>query len=243
MNLEILFIITARGGSKGVPRKNLQKIAGLSLIGFKANSAHKSKYCTRLIISTEDAEIQEEAKKLNIEVPFTRPAALASDTASSDSVIAHAVKYVQEEEGRRYDAIMMLEPASPFGRAADYDAAVEKLVEKKASLVVGMRETDVNSIFLGPLGADQKADRIVEKFFDRKDNRRQALEPEFTMNGALYLMDWNAFVRTGRIYSDPATTYGHVMDRNYSIEIDKPIDLALAEFMVEKNFVSMKEWQ
>ena len=106
-----------------------------------------------------------------------------------------------------------------------------------------MRETDVNSIFLGPLGPDNKADRIIEKFFDRKDNRRQALVPEFTMNGTLYLMNWDAFDRSGRIYSDPATTFGHVMDRNHSVEIDKPIDLALAEAMVEKGFVDMKEWQ
>ena len=79
--LKILFLITARGGSKGVPGKNLRELGGISLVGFKAISAKKSKYCSRLIISTDSPEIQENARRYGVEVPFTRPAELASDTA------------------------------------------------------------------------------------------------------------------------------------------------------------------
>lgn len=243
MSPEILFVIAARGGSKGLPRKNLKKVAGLSLIGFKARSAWKSKYCTRLIISTDDTEIQDEARLHGVEVPFTRPAELAIDTASSDSVVEHVIRYIEEVEGRSYDAILLLEPPSPFARASDYDAAVEMFVDREAALVVGVRPVEVSTIFQGPLGERGEAKAIVEKFSGLKDLRRQAMTPEYTMNGALYLIDWNRFGRTGRIYGDPAGTYGYVMDRYHSVEIETPHDLALAEFMIERGLVDIKEWQ
>lgn len=243
MKPEILFLITARGGSKGVPGKNLKRIGGLSLIGFKARSARKSKYCSRLVISTEDADIQLEARALDVEVPFTRPADLASDTASSDDVVLHTVDYFETVEKVRYDAIMLLEPASPFARAADYDAAVEIFLRTKATLVVGLRKTGVNSKFIGPLAADGRANRIIEKFAGKESLRRQAFETEYTMNGALYLIDWEGLKKTGKIYSDAETTYGHVMDRAHSAEIDAPMDLRFAEFLVESRDVDMSHWQ
>ena len=157
--MEILFLITARGGSKGVPGKNLRTLNGLSLIGYKARSALRSKYCSRLMISTDSPEMQAEALTHGAEVPFLRPAALANDTASSNDVILHAMDYVEQEEKRRYEAIMLLEPASPFARGCDYDGAVDLYLKSGASLVVGMRQTEVNSIFTGPLREDATARR------------------------------------------------------------------------------------
>ena len=106
-----------------------------------------------------------------------------------------------------------------------------------------MRRAEVNSIFGGPLTENGKADRIVSQFMNTPDIRRQALEDEYTMNGALYLVGWEAMRKNGTIYGDPANTYGYVMDRYHSIEIDTPFDLSLVEFMVEKGFVDIKEWQ
>ena len=239
----ILFLITARGGSKGVPGKNLKKIDGLSLVGFKARSALKSKHCARLIISTDDADIRADAAAHGAEAPFARPEELATDTATSDAVILHAMDYLENEEGRRYDAIMVLEPSSPLARGRDYDAAVDLFHQRNATTVVGMRRTEVNSIFAGPLDENGKAARIVSPFINTPDARRQALEDEYTMNGALYLVGWEAMRKNGTIYGDPANTYGYVMDRYHSIEIDTPFDLSLVEFMVEKGFVDIREWQ
>lgn len=243
MTSDILFLITARGGSKGVPGKNLKKIDGLSLVGFKARSALKSKHCARLIISTDDSDILADAEAHGAEAPFARPEELATDTATSDAVILHAMDYLENEEGRPYDAIMVLEPSSPLARGRDYDAAIEIFRKHGASTVVGMRRTEVNSIFVGPLAEDGKADRIVSQFMNVPDVRRQALEDEYTMNGALYLVGWEAMRKNGTIYGDPANTYGYVMDRYHSIEIDTPFDLSLVEFMVEKGFVDIREWQ
>ena len=241
--LEILYLITARGGSKGVPGKNLRRISGLSLVGFKAISARRSKYCSRLVISTDSPEIQEEAARHDVEVPFTRPAELASDTASSDAVVLHAIDYFETVEKRRYDAIMLLEPASPFARAADYDAAVKLFCSRNATMVVGMREATINSVFVGPLGPDGRADNVISKFCDRTKLRRQDFEQEYTMNGVLYLFDWNRMKQTGRIYNDPEASYGYPMDRFYSAEIDTLYDLRLAEIFVETADVDMRYWR
>ncbi len=240
---EILFLITARGGSKGIPKKNLRKINGLSLIGYKAKSALKSKYCSRLVISSDSPELQAEAASFGVEVLFDRPHELASDTASSDDVILHAMEYFETRENKTFDAIMLLEPASPFARAGDYDAAVEIYMKNKASLVVSMRETEVHSIFVGPLREDGRADQIINKFADIDDLNRQAFELEYTMTGSLYLIDWKFFRKSEWIYGDAQNTYGYVMDKAHSTEIEAPDDLLSAEFLARNGNIDKTEWQ
>lgn len=240
--IEILYLITARGGSKGVPGKNKRRIGPHSLIGYKAIAARGSNYCSRLVISTDDPALRDEAAKYGVEAPFLRPGELATDTATSDDVVLHAMNHFESEEGRAYDAIMLLEPASPFARASDLDAAVELFVAQSANLVVGLKPVEVNSVFVGPLREDGRADQIIGKFAARGDLRRQAFAQEYTMNGSLYLISWNHMRRTGRIYGDPKNTYGHVMDRFYSAEIDTPYDLRLAELFVDNGDVDLGEW-
>lgn len=226
-----------------MPRKNLRQIGGLSLIGFKARSALRSKYCARLMISTDDPEIQAEAERHGVDVPFTRPAALATDDARSNDVILHAMDYLEQTEGRRYDAIMLLEPSSPFARAADYDSAIEMYDRLQAKCVLGMRETEVNSVFVGPLADDGNARQIIQKITGLSELRRQAMATEYTMNGALYLFDWDTMRSTGTLYGDPERSYGYKMDRFHSIEIDTMHDLKLAEFFVREGTVNMADWQ
>ena len=239
---EVLFVIIARGGSKGVPRKNLQRVGGQSLIGCKALSARRSRHCARLILSSEDAEIQAEARRLGVEVPFTRPAELAGDTASSDAVVLHAMDWIERHEGRRYDAVMLLEPASPFARADDYDAAVAMMLERRANAVLGVREVDVASVFTGPLGADGSLGTIVRKIQALPGLRRQDQTPEVTMNGALYLMRWDWYREAGSRYADAENSYGLLMDRPHSMEIETPVDLTLARALVAAGSLDMAPW-
>jgi CMP-N-acetylneuraminic acid synthetase len=243
MKPRILHLIVARGGSKGVPRKNLRYIAGLSLIGYKARAAVRSAHCSRLVISSDDAEILEEGRRHGAETPFVRPAELATDEARSDDVVLHAMDAIEAEEGRPYDAVMLLEPSSPFATAEHLDRAVDLFLARGASLVVGMRQVEVGSLFVGPLREDGRADRIVSKFADRAATRRQAVEREYTMNGSLYLIDWATMRRTGRIYGDPERTYGLVMDAVHSCEIDSPVDLAFAEHLVESGLLDTAPWR
>jgi N-acylneuraminate cytidylyltransferase/CMP-N,N'-diacetyllegionaminic acid synthase len=241
--LRTLFLITARAGSKGVPGKNLRELAGISLVGFKAISARKSKYCTRLIVSTESTEIQDNARRYGAEALFTRPADLATDTAASVDVIAHAMEWIESNSEDRYDAVMLLEPSAPFARARDYDSAVEMMIAKDADVVVGVRPTEVNSTFVGPLDEEGRITSIVDKMRSRSTARRQDLPQEYTMNAALYLFKWDHFKKHRNIYANRDTTYGYVMPPEYSVEIDTLMDLRRAEFFVERGYVDLANWK
>jgi N-acylneuraminate cytidylyltransferase/CMP-N,N'-diacetyllegionaminic acid synthase len=239
--MRVLFLITARGGSKRIPRKNLRRIAGLSLVAFKAISARRSKYCARVILSSDDPEIQEEARRHLVEVPFTRPAHLATDGATSADVVSHVVDFI-ESEGERYDALMLLEPAAPFARAADYDRAVEMMESTGAGVVLGMRQVSPNSLFVGSMDELGRLGNIVDRVRAWEAGGCPTLRQEYTMNAALYLLRWDFFKSHRRIYCDGDATLGYPMDPHYSIEIDDPMDLHLAEFMVERGHVDMTHW-
>lgn len=241
--MKVLFLITARGGSKGIPGKNLKEIGGLPLLGFKAISAQRSKYCTRLIISTDSPQIQEVARAFGVEVPFTRPAELATDAASSVDVIAHAMGWVETETEEQYDALMLLEPSSPFTRPVDYDNAVEMMLEHNANLVVGMREVPVNSVGVGALDGSGRITQIIDQLQERPAHQRQVSAQEYTMNGGLYLLKWDFFKKHRAIYQDRERSFGYVMDRHYSIEIDEPVDLHWCEFLVSNGYVDMAYWR
>lgn len=240
---EILFLLVGRGGSKGLPGKNLREVGGLSLIGYKAKAARQSRYCSRLIVSSDSADIRTEAKRHGAEILFERPVELATDTASSNDVVLHAMDWIETHERGRYDAIMLLEPSSPFARPDHFDEAVELFVRRKASLVVGVRETEVSSIFVGPLNEDGSIGGIVEKMLNTTAQRRQDQLPEVTMNGALYLVGWEAMRRHRKIYADPSASYGILMDRMHSIEIESAADLAYASYIVEHGMLDLSPWR
>jgi CMP-N-acetylneuraminic acid synthetase len=240
--MNILFLITARGGSKSVPRKNLSEIGGISLIGFKATAALRSKYCTRLIISSDDVELQQNALSYGAEVPFTRPAELATDTASSFDVIRHAMDWIEANTNERYEAIMLLEPSAPFATWVDFDNAVEMMLDRDASAVIGMREMEINSVFVGELDEAGRMTQVIDQM-KKRYLRRQDTRPEYTMNGALYLFKWDLFKEHHTMYVDRENTYGYVMDRYHSIEIDEPIDLQWARFLVDKGYIDLSYWK
>lgn len=243
--MRILFLLTARGGSKRIVGKNLRTLKGLSLVGFKIIAAKQSRYCSRIIVSTDSPEIQAEARKYGADIPFNRPVELATDAASSFDVISHAMKWIEQQTNERYDAIMLLEPSSPFARASDYDAAVELMLSKEANVVVGLREVEVNSVFVGSLDEEGRIKHIVHKMqkTGKRHFRGQDYSPEYTMNGALYLFKWDYFMKHGTIYADPEKSFGYIMDRFHSIEIDEAIDLSWAEFLLEKGLVNFSQWK
>ena len=241
--MRTLFLITARGGSKGVPGKNLRQVGGIPLVGFKAVSALRSKYCSRLIISTDSPEIMQTAQDYGAEAPFLRPQHLATDTASSNDVIAHAMSHIEAETNESYDAIMLLEPSSPFARADDYDGAVELMQERDANAVVGLRKTEVNSAVVGTMDQQGRIPDLIDRLLDLKKQRRQDFPSEYTPNGALYLFKWDFFKQHQTIYQDRNGTFGYPMDRIHSLEIDEKIDLLWAEFLVDQGHLDLSDWR
>jgi CMP-N-acetylneuraminic acid synthetase len=241
-NPSVLFLITARGGSKGLPRKNLRTIAGLSLVGYKARATRSFDPKARLIISTDDAEIQAEAVNHGVEAPFVRPAELASDTATSASVVAHTMAWIEQNERRTYDAVMLLEPSSPFATPEHFKEAIALFTARSADLVVGMREMEPHSTYVGSKPADGSIATIVDKMNKVSGLRRQDRDMEWTMNGSLYLFRWSAFKASGKIYGAPSSCFGLLMDRWHSIEIEGAADLAFAAFAVEQGYIDMSPW-
>jgi CMP-N,N'-diacetyllegionaminic acid synthase len=235
--MRVLYLLTARGGSKGIPGKNLREIGGHSLVAWKCVGALQARTCTRLIVSTDSEAIRDEALRYGAEAPFLRPAHLATDEADSASVVMHAMQWIEQNAPERYDAVMLLEPTAPFTRPEDYDAASALMEARGATLVVGVTEVPINPIFIGPLDEQSRISVIVHRLEKVASMRRQDREPEYTMNGALYLLDWNAFRTTGRVYSNADSSYGHIMDRVHGLEIDHPLDLEWAEFLVQRGMV------
>jgi len=234
----VLFLITARGGSKGLPGKNLMTLGPLSLIGWKAATALRSRHCARLIISTDSPALMEEAVRCGAEAPFLRPPELATDTAGSAEVVAHAVEWLAETEGAAYDAVMLLQPTNPFATAADYDAAVAIMVRRQAHLVLGLRQAPSVS---GPLDALGRPLEVVRRVLESGATRRQDARTQYTPNGSLYLMDWAWFRRERRIYADPERTFGYVMDDLKSVDIDTEADFRYAEYLVERGYVDLSQ--
>ena len=126
--MRVLAIIPARGGSKGVPGKNIKLLGGKPLLQYTVERANESHLLTRIVLSSEDASIIATAQDLGLEVPFIRPATLASDQAKSIAVVQHAVAYF-EEQGVFFDAVCLLQPTSPFREKGFIDAAIEKFIQ------------------------------------------------------------------------------------------------------------------
>lgn len=241
---DVLFVVIARGGSRAVPRKNLAVVGGFPLIAYKVLSGRRSRYCRRLILSSDDPEILDVGRRFGAEVPFVRPAVLATDTASSDEVLAHAVDHVVAEgQGARYRAVMLLEAATPFATAMDYDRAVEFMRRSSAGLVVGMAEQKTNPVFVGPMDADGGIGGIIRQMEHLGRLDRQAVGKRYTMNGAYYLLDWEYFARHRKRYAEATRSYGIVMDPLASVEIDEPIDLDWARFLVDRGFIDLAPWR
>ena len=147
---KIISIITARGGSKGLPKKNIKKLQGKPLIAWTIEAAKKSKYLDKIIVTTDSKEISEVAKEFGAEVPFIRPSHLATDNSSSFDTIKHALNF--QEFKNDYDIVVILEPTSPLRETKDIDNSLEQLIDSPtAKSIVGVCKTEVqNPIFFIP---------------------------------------------------------------------------------------------
>jgi CMP-N,N'-diacetyllegionaminic acid synthase len=228
----ILGIITARGDSKGIPRKNLISLLGKPLIYYTIHAAQQSKRLTRTVLSSEDREIISLAKQFGIDVPFTRPLHLAGDEISSVAVVSHAVKFIEAMEKKTYDYISLLQPTAPLRTDYDIDTAIELLENSDADSVVSVTRVEephpmkmmiVNDGFLRPFTPDHWHERL----------RRQELDPVYRLNGAVYCVRTQVLLEQNSLWGK--TTLAYIMPPERSINIDNQIDLMLAELILRNN--------
>lgn len=228
----ILGVITARGGSKGIPGKNIKLIHGKPLIAYTIEAARHSSYLTRCIVSTDYEDIASISKEYGADVPFLRPSSLAQDTSTSIDVILHALMWC-EQQGEQYDYVMVLQPTSPLRTAKDIDACITLIVERNVDSVMSMVE--LSDFSLKKLKKIDKDGCIVPFMQDEGElsSRRQDLEPVYKRNCAIYLTK-TSFIKEHDLFGNVSLAY--VMPPERSIDINDPIDFDLAEFFIGKNY-------
>ena len=215
--MKVLGLITARGGSKGVPRKNIRLLNGRPLLWYTAEAGSKAKSLSRLILSTEDEEIADVGRKLGLDVPFMRPAELAQDTTPSLPVIKYSLIELQAR-GESFDAVCLLQPTNPFRRSDDIDACVNLLIDSGADSVI--------SVLPVPHEYNPKwvywRDHLGELSLCTGDaepvSRRQDLPSAFHRDGSVYVTRSTCVIEGDSLYGN--RTIGYQMSPEYSSNID-----------------------
>ena len=227
--MKVLGLITARGGSKGVPGKNLKLLGGRPLLAYTIDAAKQSRL-DRVVLSTEDPEIAAVGRALGCEVPFVRPAELSRDETPHLPVVQHGVQAMLDQ-GYQPDAVITLQPTSPLRTAADIDASIALLESSGADSVLSVSEVGAHAHPLRMLRVDARGFATLFATGEpvrRRINRRQDLPPAHLMNGAIYacLTKW-LFAAEPTQYGDCVVAYPMPAER--SISIDDLEDWAAAE--------------
>lgn len=225
----ILGIIPARGGSKGLPRKNVLPLLGEPLIVWTIEQTLLSKYLDRIIVSTDDEEIADISRKNGAEVPFVRPKELATDVAKGINVVLHAIDFFEKNRDS-FDLIMILQPTSPLRISEDIDSAIELLFLKEAKCVVSVCEMEHPPLWANTLSADGCMKDFLRPEIINKN--RQELPVYYRINGAIYLSYCN-YLKTKRSFFG-RETYAYIMPRERSIDIDSNFDFKFAEFLLQR---------
>lgn len=218
-------VIPARGGSRRLPRKNIKLLHGKPLIAYAIEAARQSSSVHKVIVSTEDSEIADVARTYGAEVPFIRPAELASDTATSVAVLQHAVETFEKQLGITIDPILLIQPTSPFVQAEDIESALSTLKATQSNSCVS-----VCAISERPEWMVQLDGSHVRPFLPtaQTDARTQDLPPLYRLNGAVYALRRQTLIKDGLIV-DYKNLSAIVMSRERSIDIDELIDFQFAE--------------
>jgi CMP-N-acetylneuraminic acid synthetase len=231
---KVLGLITARGGSKSIPRKNIAPLGGRPMLAYTCDAALGSREVTRVVLSTDDEEIAETGRQCGVEVPFMRPPELALDNSSSISVARHAVEWLEKNDAFIPDIVLLLQPTSPLRRADHIDEALSKMKESGADTIVSVIEVPHR---FSPYSVMQFKDGWLSDFWQSTLNfdryRRQDMPVLYARNGpALLAAKTRVIMEENSFYGSRIAPF--VMDRVESIDIDDQFDLEMAEWIISK---------
>ena len=237
----VLAVIPARGGSKGLPGKNIRPLAGLPLLAHSIRAAALTPEVTRCIVTTDSAEIADVARAHGGDVPFLRPAELAADDTPMAPVVRHALEYVETEEGRSYDAVLLLDPTSPARVPAQLAEAVHRL-QSTAALdgVVSVSEPTFNPVWVGVRPDDERGGALSRYFpAGTGITRRQDVARFLRINGNFYL--WRAgFVRRLEAsWFDEGTHAGLEIPEAQAFSIDDDYEFRLIEALIGAGLITL----
>lgn len=220
----VLGIIPARGGSKGIPGKNIKLLAGKPLIAHSIASAKEARLLTKVIVSTDSRDIAVVAKEFGAEVPFVRPAEFATDKAVSIDVVKHALEFFADQ-GETFDIVILLQPTCPMRRGEDIDRAVKMIEETGCDSVVSLVDVGANHpARMYHLHGDKPVGIIEAKEAMRP---RQELAPVYIRSGDIYAAKVSAVLEQNSLM--PGDGRGLIIPMDETVNIDGPMDLEIAE--------------
>ncbi len=217
----VLAVIPARGGSKGVSRKNVRLLAGKPLIVWTIEQAAQSRYIDTVLVSSEDEEICQVARQSGAEIPFVRPMELATDTAAGVDVLCHAV----ENSGGDYDYVVLLQPTSPLRESSDIDEAIECCVSGAAKSVVSVAQVTKSPYWMYQMEEGGE----LTPFVEHVTSNRQELPQSYALNGAVYVLGVPRLLAKRKILDEQ--TLGYVMPAERSYDIDTETDFLICDFL------------
>ncbi len=228
----VLVVIPARGGSKGIPQKNLRQVGGISLVGRAAQLASKISWIDKTIVSTDDRRIGEEAMAHGADMPFTRPEHLASDLASSHDMWRHAWLTAEEHYGCRFDLSLLLEPTSPLRQTEDIERTVQTLLSGNWEAAATVSPTPAHFTPHKTLTVDDKGCLGFFMQGARQFATRQRIPHYYHRNGVCYAVLRRTLVEQGNIVESNCAAV--VIERPL-VNIDEPLDIEMAEWLLTRS--------
>lgn len=223
----MLAIIPARGGSKGLPQKNIKKLNGVPLIAYTIKAAHKANCISRIILTTDSEEIAKLAVEYGAEAPFLRPKSLAGDNSLVFDAFKHAIDWLLENEGLEVEAFAALNPTSPFRTAEDIDNAVHLFKKKRANSVISFTKQNHPIEWSRYIDRNKQFHRIVSE----EINNRQEYKESYRFNGAVYVYK-TQLIKQRLMYTN--NSYAYIMPKDRSIDIDTIEDFEYAEYLLKR---------
>jgi CMP-N,N'-diacetyllegionaminic acid synthase len=232
MGLRILFVVPARGGSKGIPKKNIKKLSGKPLLHYSLEFSRLFVDDKDICLTTDSLEIIDCGKEINYVAPFLRPSELATDSIGSFDVLKHAINYY-DAKGVFYDIVVLLQPTSPFREKRHLEEALNSF-SPQLDMVVSVSESGSNPYF-NIYEEDEKGNLKLSK--EGVDIlRRQDAPKVYEFNGSIYIINVNS-IRLKSSFKDFKNIKKYLMTRRYSVDIDSMLDWQWAEFLIEKKLV------
>lgn len=231
MKIKYAAIITARGGSKRLPKKNVLELAGKPLIAWTIEAAKKSSKIEDVIVTTDSEEIEKVAIEFGARVPFKRPAELSNDTATSFDVVKHCLDYLNENEDKQVEYLVLLQPTSPLRSYEDIEKAIELLESKKASAVVSVCPTEHSPLWSNTLDDSLNLDSFLRD--EVKNTRSQDLPAYYRLNGAIYVCRVEEFLKEKSFFLSK-NSFAYVMSTEDSVDIDTKLDFVVADFLLKQ---------
>lgn len=222
----VLAIVPARGGSKGLPRKNIRELAGKPLIAWTLEAASGSRYIDHIIVSTDDEEIASVCAGLGHPPPFMRPAALAKDDTPGMDVVFHTL-----EESPGHDITLLLQPTSPLRNSEDIDQALESMTANEAPACVSVTEPDKSPYWMYRVNPEGMMQPLLDP--EEAGKRRQDLPTVYVLNGALYIAYTDWLIKNRQFVTEETLAYK--MPKNRSQDIDDETDRQVAEALLKIN--------